>query len=112
MTDYQYPTDFLAHMPGEPIREACKSFAPSKDQIPLDPFVLLQQVHKAVSVFYHSSGSCNCQCFSLNEGGGDLGIDGWNYQVCRRTNAAPRRHRPPRPLPPRDPLHCPSIYLI
>lgn len=64
MTDYQYDTNFLRPLPGEPVAAACKAFSPAA-QIPQDPYVLLRQVTNAISVFYNYTGSCNCQCFKL-----------------------------------------------
>ncbi|RWS31159.1 lysosomal Pro-X carboxypeptidase-like protein, partial [Leptotrombidium deliense] len=76
MVDYPNPSSFLAPLPAYPIKETCQRLRnPNQSDKPL-----LQDLYKALSVFYNYTGETKC-----NDIEGDvsqLGTDAWDFQSC------------------------------
>lgn len=76
MVNYPYPGNFLANLPGYPIREFC-----SRLQAPLSPpEAVLTGLYRGINLYINFTGET--KCFDFEQGSPGLGNQGWNYQVC------------------------------
>ena len=84
MTNYPYPTKFLAPLPGWPVAESCKPFANVHDEQLNDEDrfkYLLRAARESISVYYNSTGQV--KCFDLSGGETpDVDMSGWNALAC------------------------------
>ncbi|XP_050442456.1 lysosomal Pro-X carboxypeptidase-like [Adelges cooleyi] len=76
MVNYPYPADFLAPLPGNPIREVCKSMTDHKQ----GDRTLLESVFGGLSVYFNHTGAADCLNFSTAYP--EEMMMGWNYQAC------------------------------
>ncbi|CAI2367314.1 unnamed protein product [Moneuplotes crassus] len=93
MTNYPYPTEFLAPMPGNPVDVSCEPFdlTASKPKITSllkkdslfsdDELVLLQAAADSVQVFYNYTGELACNDLSGSETP-NLDAFGWDILAC------------------------------
>ncbi|KAM9039064.1 lysosomal Pro-X carboxypeptidase [Sarcophilus harrisii] len=77
MVDYPYSSNFLMPLPAWPIKEVCKYLTDSH----ASDKVLVQNIFKAVNIYYNYSGEASCLNTSQTATS-SLGIQGWNYQAC------------------------------
>ncbi|VVC30216.1 Alpha/Beta hydrolase fold,Peptidase S28 [Cinara cedri] len=76
MVNYPYPANFLAPLPGHPIKELCK---PMKNHTE-DTLTLLDSVFKGLNVYFNYTGKS--ECLDVSSTSLTLGEKGWNYQSC------------------------------
>eukprot|EP00301_Raphidiophrys_heterophryoidea_P018504 c34_g1_i1.p1 GENE.c34_g1_i1~~c34_g1_i1.p1 ORF type:complete len:505 (-),score=128.97 c34_g1_i1:85-1554(-) len=115
MMDYPYPTDFLAPLPGFPVKTAC--------QLLMNATTLLEGLRDASTLFYGNS-SCNdiyqefVEC--ADQTGCGLGNDGtaWDYQSCAEIIHYPSTNNVTDMFPPRNWTaqdlvdHCQATFSI
>uniref|UniRef100_A0A1B6MI79 Lysosomal Pro-X carboxypeptidase n=1 Tax=Graphocephala atropunctata TaxID=36148 RepID=A0A1B6MI79_9HEMI len=77
MVNYPYPTNFLAPLPGHPVRAVCEHLL-DKD---LEGKKLLTALFQGVSVYFNYTGNATCLDYS-DAYEPSLGDNGWNYQSC------------------------------
>ncbi|XP_051843179.1 lysosomal Pro-X carboxypeptidase [Antechinus flavipes] len=77
MVDYPYSSNFLMPLPAWPIKEVCKYLTDSH----ASDKVLVQNIFKAVNIYYNYSGEASCLNTSQTATS-SLGIQGWSYQAC------------------------------
>lgn len=86
MVNYPYPTNFLANLPGYPIREACKPLTNSS----LSGKALLTALKNGLSVYTNYTGST--KCLDIGEStSSSIGELGWDFQV-RNLNSNSARY--------------------
>ncbi|CAA6657656.1 unnamed protein product [Spirodela intermedia] len=73
MVDYPYASEFLMPLPGNPIKEVCKSIDDHADGRGI-----LEQIYAGVNIYYNYSG--DVECFDLEDD--PHGMNGWNWQAC------------------------------
>ncbi|XP_050520084.1 lysosomal Pro-X carboxypeptidase [Daktulosphaira vitifoliae] len=77
MANYPYPANFLMPLPGNPIKEFCKSLKNSHS----DDYTLLKTVFQGLGVYFNFTGST--QCLNVNNSATpNLSYKGWDYQSC------------------------------
>lgn len=76
MINYNYPTNFLAPVPANPVQALCDRI----DQSNLDGKDLLTALGKAISIYTNYTGAV--KCLDFNSTAGSLGINGWDFQAC------------------------------
>uniref|UniRef100_A0A0A9WII6 Lysosomal Pro-X carboxypeptidase n=1 Tax=Lygus hesperus TaxID=30085 RepID=A0A0A9WII6_LYGHE len=77
MANYPYPANFLAELPGHPVKAICKKLSTTSK----DPKVILESIFQGVSVFFNYTGTS--KCLQLDDADPqDLGDQGWGYQSC------------------------------
>lgn len=76
MVNYPYPTEFLQPLPAWPVKVICSKLSESN----LTDAQLVEQIAKAVTVYYNYDGRYSC--FNISEG--DIGLDDnlWGFQAC------------------------------
>ncbi|XP_046669281.1 lysosomal Pro-X carboxypeptidase-like [Homalodisca vitripennis] len=77
MGNYPYPTDFVAPLPGHPVRAVCKHLL-KKD---LEGEKLLSALFQGVSVYFNYTGKATCLDYS-SAFQRTLSQSGWIYQAC------------------------------
>uniref|UniRef100_A0A146LSH7 Lysosomal Pro-X carboxypeptidase n=1 Tax=Lygus hesperus TaxID=30085 RepID=A0A146LSH7_LYGHE len=77
MVNYPYPSNFLAPLPGHPVKALCNLIegTDSKDK------AIVSAVFKVATFYFNSTGTTKCMDFN-SEGTPDLDINGWSYQSC------------------------------
>lgn len=75
MVNYPYPTDFLAPLPGHPVKEFCNNFSNKT----LEGKPLITALGKALQVYTNFTG--NIKCLSMNQTT-SIGESGWDFQAC------------------------------
>lgn len=78
MVNYPYPTDFLAPLPGYPVREVCNHL----NNMTLQEKDLVRAVFNAVSVYTNYTGKIKCNNVLQATPGLDANM--WNFQVTQR----------------------------
>jgi len=88
MIDYPYPCGFIAPLPANPVKNACRLINSEGS---------LKNLHDAVLTYVNATGNLDCvdlkaelvgkkDSFRPNNspvvGGSDLGVTAWNYQAC------------------------------
>ncbi|KAJ8955716.1 hypothetical protein NQ318_008588 [Aromia moschata] len=76
-TNYPYPTNFLAPLPGNPIKEFCSKIDAYEYD---DDKGLLKSIGEALQIYTNYTGTTKCN--SLQSTSDVLGEDGWNFQAC------------------------------
>ncbi|XP_005074170.1 lysosomal Pro-X carboxypeptidase [Mesocricetus auratus] len=77
MVDYPYEANFLQPLPAWPITVVCQYLKNPN----VSDTVLLQNIFKALNVYYNYSGQA--QCLSISQTATpSLGSTGWSYQSC------------------------------
>lgn len=77
MVDYPYPSNFLAPLPGWPVKEACNGLS---DGILTDKD-LIKGIYKVANLYYNYTGYTKCLDVG-KEATPNLGDLGWSYQAC------------------------------
>ncbi|CAH1785135.1 unnamed protein product [Owenia fusiformis] len=77
MVDYPYAASFLAPLPAWPVKVTCSNL---NEKITSDR-ILLQQLYKAVGVYYNYTGQAQC-LDTTSQGSKSLGDYGWDWQAC------------------------------
>jgi len=91
MTNYPYPTEFLAPMPGWPVDESCKPFSYEESsgvehllksgEVADSDAKLLQATAESIGTYYNYTGTT--ECYDLNgEGTPNLDAAGWDILAC------------------------------
>lgn len=76
MVNYPYPTNFLAELPGHPVKAMCKYLEDPR----LEAKALITALGNALSVYTNFTGSS--KCLNTNESiSTGISEDGWNFQV-------------------------------
>jgi lysosomal Pro-X carboxypeptidase len=80
MVDYPYPTEFLAPLPGWPVKEACKAFASAHN-----PEESALASYHMLNLFYNYTGTVQHLCLWGATCPGPFSAlgdpDGWPWQV-------------------------------
>ncbi|KAF6212329.1 hypothetical protein GE061_012851 [Apolygus lucorum] len=77
MANYPYPANFLAELPGQPVKVMCEKLSTTSK----DPKVILESIFEGISVYFNYTGSS--ECLQLEDANPqELGDLGWNYQSC------------------------------
>ncbi|XP_059820488.1 lysosomal Pro-X carboxypeptidase [Hypanus sabinus] len=77
MVDYPYEANFLEPLPAWPIKVVCNFLR--KPSLPVES--LLQNVYKAVNIYYNYTGTATCLNISQTSSS-TLDDKGWDYQSC------------------------------
>ncbi|BET02524.1 Lysosomal Pro-X [Nesidiocoris tenuis] len=77
MVNYPYPANFLAPLPGHPVREVCKRMVTDVS----DDKKLLLGIFEGATLYFNGTGTLKCMDFD-SQGTQDLGTLGWDYQSC------------------------------
>lgn len=72
MVNYPYPTNFLAPLPGFPVRQFCSKINNGTDDI-------LVELSNALLMYTNSTGKTKCNDIAVTSK--DLGEAGWDFQV-------------------------------
>ncbi|GMI33835.1 hypothetical protein TrCOL_g11870 [Triparma columacea] len=104
--DYPYPTGFIAELPGEPVKMACRGILREGEGG-------VKKIVEAVNVYVNYTGGLECWDLDAElvgggrKGGGyvkkgDLGVTSWNYQACTELVLEPLTSDGLGFYPPRD----------
>lgn len=74
MVNYPYPTNFLAPLPGYPVREFC-----SRTKVNASDENILKQLSYALEMYTNGTGTTKCN--RIEETTKELGELGWDFQV-------------------------------
>ena len=81
MVDYPYPSNFLAPLPGWPVKEACRAFAQAQGT---EPSALAS--YQMLNLFYNFTGQTDSLCLWGDKCAGPFSAlgdpDGWPWQAC------------------------------
>lgn len=76
MVNYPYPSNFLAPLPGNPVKAFCEQLAGKKFG---NDKMLLNAMSKAFNVYMNYTGTSTCNNFKNPDPMGDIG---WDFQTC------------------------------
>ncbi|XP_025411982.1 lysosomal Pro-X carboxypeptidase-like isoform X1 [Sipha flava] len=76
MVNYPYSANFLAPLPGNPVKELCKPMKNHNEQT----FKLLDSVFNGLNVYFNYTGTSTC--LNISSSTPSLDAKGWGYQAC------------------------------
>ncbi|KAL0276297.1 UNVERIFIED_CONTAM: hypothetical protein PYX00_003896 [Menopon gallinae] len=76
MANYPYPANFLAELPGHPVKAFCKKLTNGS----ATGQALLKDLFGGISVYFNYTG--RAQCLDWKKNTSAIGEDAWDYQTC------------------------------